>query len=75
MEKGIQVGHDLRVVGFDDIEDCQDSFPPLSSVSCNIPDFAKKTAAQILAWIEDGTPPPNQERTAVQLIRRASSGV
>jgi LacI family transcriptional regulator len=75
MESGIQVGRDLRVVGFDDIEDCQDSFPALSSVSCNIPDFAKKTAVQILAWIENGTPPTNQERTAVQLIRRASSGV
>lgn len=75
IESGVQVGHDLRVVGFDDIEDCQDSFPAMSSVSCHIPDFAKKTAEQILAWIAEGTPPPDQERTAVQLIRRASSGV
>lgn len=74
MERGITVGQDLRVVGFDDIEDCQDSYPSLSSVSCNIPDFAQNTATQMLLWIEEGKPLPNQERLAVQLMQRASSG-
>ena len=73
-ELGIKVGTDLRVVGFDDIEDCQDSYPPLSSVSCNIPDFAKSTAAQILGWVKDGKTPEVTARSPVQLIKRASSG-
>ncbi|WP_300034403.1 LacI family DNA-binding transcriptional regulator [uncultured Roseobacter sp.] len=73
-ELGIRVGTDLRVVGFDDIEDCQDSYPPLTSVSCNIPDFAKETAAQILGWVKDGKMPQMTARSPVQLIRRASSG-
>lgn len=73
-ELGVQVGRDLRVVGFDDIEDCQDSYPPLTSVSCNIPDFAKSTAAQILAWIKDGKAPQMAARSPVELIKRASSG-
>ncbi len=73
-ELGLRIGADLRVVGFDDIEDCRDSFPPLTSVSCNIPDFAKSTAARILAWINDGTAPPMTCRSPVQLVKRASSG-
>ncbi|MCK0094849.1 LacI family DNA-binding transcriptional regulator [Yoonia sp. F2084L] len=74
VESGIQVGRDLRVVGFDDIQDCQDSFPALSSVSCHIPDFAKTTAAQILSWINDGVRPNDHQRSEVELAIRASSG-
>ena len=73
-ELGVKAGRDLRVVGFDDIEDCQDSYPPLSSVSCNIPDFAKSAAKQILAWVKDGVAPQMTARSPVQLIKRASSG-
>jgi LacI family transcriptional regulator len=73
-ELGVKIGTDLRVVGFDDIEDCQDCHPPLTSVSCNIPDFAKSTAEQILAWVKDGKVPNVTERSPVALMRRASSG-
>lgn len=73
-ELGIKVGNDLRVVGFDDIEDCQDSYPPLTSVSCNIPDFASSAAAQILAWVKEGKVPQMSARSPVELIKRASSG-
>ena len=70
---GIKAGRDLRVVGFDDIEDGQDSYPPLTPVSCNIPDFAASAARQIVAWIKDGAAPPSEARSPVQLIIRASS--
>lgn len=74
MENDVTVGSDLRVVGFDDIEDCRDSYPSLSSVSCRIPDFARSTAATILDWIKDGTAPPDCRQSAVDLVVRASSG-
>lgn len=70
---GIKAGPDLRVVGFDDIEDGQDSFPPLTTVSCNIPDFAASAARQIVAWIKDGVAPPSEARSPVRLVIRASS--
>lgn len=73
-ELGVKVGSDLRVVGFDDIEDCQDSYPPLTSVSCHIPDFAKSTAEQILVWIKNGRAPAMTVRSPVELMIRASSG-
>ncbi|MEM7256106.1 MAG: LacI family DNA-binding transcriptional regulator [Pseudomonadota bacterium] len=69
----INVGSDLRVVGFDDIEDCRDSYPSLSSVSCNIPDFARLTARRILAWVKDDKKPALNERSSVHLVVRASS--
>jgi LacI family transcriptional regulator len=73
-ETGVRIGQDLRVVGFDNIEDCKDSYPSLSSISCNIPDFATITAKHLLAWIKDGTRPADSTRTAVKLVQRVSSG-
>lgn len=70
---GVRVGSDLRVVGFDDIEDSQDSYPPLTTVSCNIPDFAASVARQIVAWIKEGIAPPAEARSPVRLVIRASS--
>ena len=70
---GVKVGSDLKVVGFDDIEDCRDSYPPLSSVSCNIPEFAKLTAETISGWINEGIRPVELERSEVELMVRASS--
>ncbi|MEL6961036.1 MAG: LacI family DNA-binding transcriptional regulator [Pseudomonadota bacterium] len=72
-ELGLKAGRDLRVVGFDDIEDGQSSYPPLTTVSCNIPDFAASAARQIVAWIKDGAVPPPEARSPVRLVIRASS--
>lgn len=73
-ELGLKAGQDLRVVGFDDIEDGQSSYPPLTTVSCNIPDFAASAARQIVTWIKDGAVPPPEARSPVRLVIRASSG-
>ncbi len=72
-EEGIAVGTDLKVVGFDDIEDCQDSYPSLSSISSIKPEFAQSTAQQVLGWIKDGERPQPLVRSPVELIERASS--
>ena len=71
---GIEVGRDLKVVGFDDIEDGQDSYPSLTTVSCNIPDFASSAAGQIVDWIKEGKAPPASARSPVRLVVRASTG-
>ncbi|SLN53526.1 Catabolite control protein A [Pseudoruegeria aquimaris] len=72
---GMRAGQDLRVVGFDDIEDSRDSYPPLTTISCNIPDFAATAARRIVAWIKEGEAPPASARSPVRLVVRASSGV
>jgi LacI family transcriptional regulator len=70
---GRPVGGALRVVGFDDIEDCADAFPALSSVSCGIARFGQTVAGTVLDWLQDGSPPPDETLTPVDLIVRASS--
>lgn len=72
-ELGRKVGADFRVVGFDDIEECEQSFPKLSSVRCDIAGFGRTTAAAVLDWLENGVQPPPESSTPVELIERASS--
>lgn len=73
-EIGRPVGGDgLRVVGFDDIEECGQTWPTLSSVRCDIAGFGEAIAATILGWLEDGKMPPPVRRTEVQLMVRDSS--
>ena len=72
-EIGRPVGQDLRVVGFDDIEECALAFPPLSSVRCDIAGFGRGVAETVLAWLGGGPPPAPVTVTPVTLITRASS--
>jgi LacI family transcriptional regulator len=73
-EIGRRVGEDLRVVGFDDIEDCAQVWPALTSVSCGIDRFGRAMADTVLAWLEDRKAPPPETLTPVELILRASTG-
>ncbi|MDG4649826.1 LacI family DNA-binding transcriptional regulator [Roseibacterium sp. SDUM158017] len=73
MRAGAAVGDDIRLVGFDDIEDCALSWPQLSSVSCDIAVFARDTAATLLRWLSSGVKPPPERRAPVHLVARASS--
>ena len=67
------VGQGFRVVGCDDIAECQQSHPKLTSLHCDIAGFGRQTAATLLDWLDTGTQPPPETRTPVTLITRASS--
>jgi len=73
-EIGRGVGRDLLVVGFDDIEDCAQVWPALTSVSCGIAEFGREMAETVLGWLEDGKAPPPERLSPVALIPRASTG-
>ena len=72
-ELGRKVGPGFRVVGFDDIEECQQSYPKLTSVHCDVAGFGRRTAEMLLKWLAEGVPPPHETRTHVRLIARESS--
>lgn len=72
-ELGRPVGRDFRITGFDDIEDCAQVYPALTSVHCDIAGFGAGVAQTILAWLEKGILPPPQVHTPVRLIARAST--
>ncbi len=73
-EMGRPVGKGFLLVGFDDIAECAQSFPALTSVHCDIAGFGARVAGTILAWLEGGVLPPPQVHTPVHLVVRASSG-
>lgn len=70
---GRQIGRDFRLVGFDDIEECAQAWPQLSSVSCDIARFGRDTAATLVDWLTKGVRPPPEHRAPVHLVARASS--
>lgn len=72
-EQGRAIGQSLKIVGFDDIEDCAQVFPALSSVRCDIAGFGRKMAETVLEWLENNHRPPPETVTPVTLIPRASS--
>ncbi|MES2915390.1 MAG: LacI family DNA-binding transcriptional regulator [Pseudomonadota bacterium] len=72
-ELGRAVGPDLKVVGFDDIEDCAQAFPALSSVRCDIAGFGRAMAETVLNWLEKDQRPAPVTVTPVTLVPRASS--
>ena len=70
---GCRVGQDIRLVGFDDIAECAEVWPALSSVSCDIARFGDDMAMRLLSWLDKGRMPPMEPRAPVSLIARASS--
>ena len=72
-ELGRPVGAGFRLVGFDDIEECAQAWPQLSSVRCTIDRFGRDVAATLLDWLQTGQRPPPETRAPVELVARASS--
>ena len=67
------VGEDILLVGFDDIEECQQVYPELSSVRCDVEKFGETVANLIVKWLETGEKPKRIQRQPVELIARQSS--
>lgn len=70
---GRKVGAEFKIVGFDDIEECAEAYPSLSSVHCDIAGFGERIAATVLDWLEEGVVPAPETRTPVELFIRDSS--
>lgn len=73
-EIGREVGKAFKVVGFDDIEECAQCYPALTTVRCDIARFGEVIARTVLEWLEDGVMPQPETRTPVELVIRASTG-
>ena len=72
-EVGRMPGKDFFVIGFDDIEEAQLAFPPLSTIRCDVSHFGDLSAKLLLDMIDNrgAAAPPDQ--LPVKLIARASS--
>jgi len=67
------VGEDILLIGFDDIEECQQVYPELSSVRCDVEKFGQKVAEFVVKWLETDEKPLPVQRQTVELIKRQSS--
>ena len=75
IDEGVRVPQDLRVIGFDDIEECRFSSPRLSSVRPDLPALAE-TALDLLAGsLRDGPPEPDarEHLVAHEVVAREST--
>lgn len=70
---GKMPGKDFLLVGFDDIEECSQVWPQLTSVRCDISEFGRRTASTMLDWLEKDVRPNPVTRAPVGLIVRQSS--
>lgn len=69
------VGQDFRIVSFDDIRECAETYPSLTSVHCDIAGFGERMAFTLLNWLENGIAPDPTLRTEVKLhIRQSTLG-
>jgi LacI family transcriptional regulator len=74
-ELGRSVGKDFRIVGFDGIEECAQSFPALTSVHCDIAGLGGRIALMVTNWLESGAVPRRELRTPVELVIRGSTAL
>ena len=72
-EQGISVPQQIKVVGFDDIDETRFSIPTLTSIHPDKPTIAKTALTMLLERIEGSDVKPRDIRVAHQLITRESS--
>ncbi len=72
--RGLQVGRDIAVAGFDDIPAAEYAYPPLTTVRQPIYEIGQRLVKMLIAIIAGTPPPETQVLLPSSLIVRASSG-
>ena len=72
-EAGLTLGRDIRLVGFDDIEEAAQCYPALTTIRSDVNSFGFWTAGLLLNWLEKGVHPGTPARVPVELVVRATS--
>jgi len=71
---GLKVGHDVSVVGFDNVADAAFSMPPLTTVDTQARQLGEKAARLVLGSIQEGHAISQTTITKTSLIVRGSTG-
>ena len=73
-DRGLRVGTDFAVTGFDDAPMVQYTFPPLTTLRQPIPEIGEHIISMLVGYINTGTMPANPTRLVPpQLIVRSST--
>lgn len=75
VDQGLRVPEDVRIIGFDDIEECRFSCPRLSSVRPDLDLLAETALDRIASSLEDGLPDPDalESQVSHQVVAREST--
>lgn len=73
-QSGLAVGHDVSVVGFDDIDDAEFSTPALTTMSVSPYQLGRKLASVLLERMRDPELPRARNEVSAELIVRQSTG-
>nr|AGU11656.1 Periplasmic binding protein-like domain [uncultured organism] len=72
--RGVKVGRELAVVGYDDVEWAELVDPPVTTVAQPVAEMGRTAVRMLMARIEDPDRPPTTERLATTLMHRNSCG-
>jgi LacI family transcriptional regulator len=73
-ERGLEVGHDIAIAGFDGIADSAHTQPPLTTLEQPVYAIARKLVTMLLALINNETLEKRQIKIHPKLLLRASTG-
>jgi LacI family transcriptional regulator len=72
-DRGLQVGRDIAISGYDGTADSAHTQPPLTTLDLPLYDVARELVSILLACIDGTPPPPRQDKIRPKLIIRAST--
>jgi LacI family transcriptional regulator len=72
-DAGLQPGHDIAVVGFDDLEAAALAYPPLTTIRQDRKELGAVAASRAIELVEDPHAPAQDVILPVELVVRASS--
>jgi DNA-binding LacI/PurR family transcriptional regulator len=73
-ERGRRVPEDVSVVGFDDMDESDSFWPPLTTIHQDFTEMGLRAISTLLNEIEDGPALPTATIVPVRLVVRASTG-
>ncbi len=73
-DKGLVIGQDIAIIGFDDLPESAETIPPLTTVSACAQELGHVAAKTLLHRIEGSDEPPKQIILAPKLTVRQSCG-
>ena len=73
-DRGLNIGTDVAIAGFDGVKDSLHTVPPLTTLDIPVPDIARQLVRMLLAILQKETLPEDEIIIRPNLLIRASTG-